>query len=452
MTGTQDHPQDILPLLADTPAPLARIGERTVSRAAFLADVQALAARLPQARAAFNLCQDRYHFAVAFAAILLRRQINLLPPNRGRTTLAEIAGQYPDAPALVDGPDAEIAIPVLRVSACGEAGESAEPIPTIPSDQTAILAFSSGSTGTPTVHARSWGALHAVTHQALECFGLQDGAGPTLVGTVPPQHMYGLESTILYALLGHATLLSQRPFYPEDVRAALAACAPAVLVTTPFHLNACLRAGLEWPQPERILCATAPLDPETAGAAERVFGCRLDEIYGCTEAGAIATRRTTRESDWTTYPGVEIHAKDDGIVQVQGPQHPAAVPLPDHIEARDAHHFRMEGRLADQLNIAGKRASLADLNRRLNAIPGVLDGVFIPPEPSTDARGVTRLAALVVAPGRSEAEIQATLAECLDPLFLPRPLVHVDHLPRSATGKLPRQVLLDLLARHGECA
>jgi len=447
-----DTPQVTRPLIADTSAPLARIGDRAISRAAFLADAQALAARLPQAQAAFNLCQDRYHFAVAFAAILLRGQVNLLPPNRGSTTLAEIASQYPDAPALVDGPDAEIAIPILRVSACGAAGEATGAIPEIPADQTAVLAFSSGSTGTPTAHARTWEALHAVTCQALECFDLVDGSGPTLIGTVPPQHMYGLESTLLYALLGHATLLAGRPFYPEDIRAALADCTPAVLVTTPFHLSACLRAGLEWPTPERILCATAPLDPETAGQAERVFGCRLDEIYGCTEAGAIATRRTTRESDWTAYPGVQLRRNDDGLARVQGPQHPEAVPLPDHIEVRDVGHFRMEGRLADQLNIAGKRASLADLNRRLNAIPGVLDGVFIPPGTDQEAHGVTRLAALVVAPDRSAAEIQAALAECMDPLFLPRPLVRVEHLPRSATGKLPRQILLDLLAHHGQCA
>ncbi|WP_018175837.1 AMP-binding protein [Thioalkalivibrio sp. AKL8] len=449
MTDTRPN---LRPLIADTPAPLARIGERWIPRAAFLADVQALAERMPSTRAAFNLCQDRYHFAVAFAAILLRGQMNLLPPNRGRTTLAEIASQYPDAVALVDGPDAEIAIPILRVSACGEAGEATGPIPEIPGTQTAVLAFSSGSTGAPTAHARSWEALHAVSSQALKAFALTGAPAPALVGTVPPQHMYGLESTVLYALLGPTALLAGRPFYPGDVRAALTDCAPAVLVTTPFHLKACLRAGLEWPSPARILCATAPLDPETAGQAERVFGCRLDEIYGCTEAGAIATRRTTREADWTTYTGVRIHAGDDGRARVQGPQHPEPVPLPDHIEVRDAGHFRMEGRLADQLNIAGKRASLADLNRRLNAIPGVLDGVFIPPDPEADTRGVTRLAALVVAPERSEADIQAALSECMDPLFLPRPLVRVEHLPRSATGKLPRQVLLDLLAHHGQCA
>jgi acyl-coenzyme A synthetase/AMP-(fatty) acid ligase len=32
----------------------------------------------------------------------------------------------------------------------------------------------------------------------------------------------------------------------------------------------------------------------------------------------------------------------------------------------------------------------------------------------------------------------------MDPVFLPRPLVFVDALPRNATGKLPREALVRL--------
>jgi acyl-coenzyme A synthetase/AMP-(fatty) acid ligase len=34
----------------------------------------------------------------------------------------------------------------------------------------------------------------------------------------------------------------------------------------------------------------------------------------------------------------------------------------------------------------------------------------------------------------------------IDPVFLPRPLLFVDALPRNASGKLPKQRLQDLLA------
>ena len=58
---------------------------------------------------------------------------------------------------------------------------------------------------------------------------------------------------------------------------------------------------------------------------------------------------------------------------------------------------------------------------------------------------MTRLAALVVAPALSEAEILAVLRAAIDPVFLPRPLRRVGALPRNATGKLPRDALLQAL-------
>lgn len=445
------------PLLTDADTPLARVGGRPVSRAAWLADVRELAARLPEAPAAFNLCEDRYRFSVAFGAILLRGQMNLLPPARGRTVLGEIARGYPEAVALVDSCEEDFPLHTLAVSARGDAGGGNEDrpadIPMIPRDRTAILGFSSGSTGTPTAHPRRWGDLVAVTKQALQRLKLDRGPGHTLVATVPPQHMYGLESTVLPALLGPNTLLAERPFYPADVHAALERETRPVLISTPFHLGTCLRSGQSAPAaPRRILSATAPLEASTAKELEAHFGAPVNEIYGCTEAGAIASRRTVHEDHWTPYPGVRVRADGDasGLALAHGPQHREPVPLPDCIEVADDGRFRMTGRLADMLNIAGKRASLVELNRHLQTLPGVRDGVFIPPADSSDADGITRLAALVVAPELSESAIQEQLAERLDPAFLPRPLVRVDRLPRSATGKLPRQALLDLLACHGE--
>ena len=49
-----------------------------------------------------------------------------------------------------------------------------------------------------------------------------------------------------------------------------------------------------------------------------------------------------------------------------------------------------------------------------------------------------RLAAYVVAPGRSAEDILAALRQRVEPAFLPRPLVMVAELPRDAVGKLAR--------------
>ena len=54
---------------------------------------------------------------------------------------------------------------------------------------------------------------------------------------------------------------------------------------------------------------------------------------------------------------------------------------------------------------------------------------------------MARLAAVVVAPGMSVAALTEQLRQLIDPVFLPRPLLIVQQLPRNATGKLPQQAL-----------
>ena len=123
--------------------------------------------------------------------------------------------------------------------------------------------------------------------------------------------------------------------------------------------------------------------------------------------------------------------------------------LSDVIEpiAASPGHFLLHGRHADLVNIAGKRTSLAYLNYQLNAIPGVQDGVFVlPPDDAGELESVRRLVALVVAPTLTPAALMHALRKRIDPIFLPRPLLFVDALPRNATGKLPNQLAQSLLA------
>jgi acyl-coenzyme A synthetase/AMP-(fatty) acid ligase len=128
---------------------------------------------------------------------------------------------------------------------------------------------------------------------------------------------------------------------------------------------------------------------------------------------------------------------------------PAPTPLGDRLEILPAGRFLLRGRTEDMINIAGKRSSLAYLNHQLAEIPGVVDGAFFLPQPPSghSGTGTTRLAALVVAPGLSSAAILHALRTRIDAVFLPRPLLQVEHIPRNSTGKLP-QALLQTLAQR----
>ena len=162
------------------------------------------------------------------------------------------------------------------------------------------------------------------------------------------------------------------------------------------------------------------------------------EIYGFTEAGSVASRRTVADDLWTLYDGMNI---GDGRVLSAHLAEPVA--LADLVEVHSDGRFALMGRHQDLVNVAGKRTSLAYLNAVLNDIEGVLDGAFVADEAAGER--ATRLMAMVVAPGLDRAEIAAALARRIDPLFLPRPLVLVDRLPRNETGKLPRDTLVALV-------
>jgi acyl-coenzyme A synthetase/AMP-(fatty) acid ligase len=304
--------------------------------------------------------------------------------------------------------------------------------------------FTSGSTGEPQPHAKTWGAMHA--DMAAESERLDVGPGHTVLGTVPPQHMYGFESTVLLPLFSGAALTDERLYLPADIDAAIErASAPRILFTTPFHLKAWL-GGPDPASLERIVSATAPLSVELAREAEVRTGAQLFEIYGCTEAGQVATRRTAQGEEWMLLEGLWLR-ENAGQSIVHGGHVEQPTPLQDVIEMRpDGRHFVLYGRFADVVNIAGKRNSLRYLDHQLLSIPGVKDGVFYMPDDEAPD-GVTRLTAFVVAPGLAARDVLTALRERVDPAFIPRPLYLVDALPRVLTGKIPREALRALARR-----
>jgi acyl-coenzyme A synthetase/AMP-(fatty) acid ligase len=407
---------------------------RSVHVREFLAAVCLLAARLPQAKYMVNLCADRYRFLVAFCAAAVASQTNLLPASRAPQAIAEVMRGHAESYAFEDADfDATF-------GACGNLDAVPMSMPQLRADHVVAIGFTSGSTGQPKPNPKRWGDFCAST--ALNAALLADAA-PNIIATVPPQHMYGLELSVLLPLRSAAAIHAGQPFFPADIAQALAEVpAPRVLVTTPVHLRALLRESHDLPSIDAIVSATAPLDAELAAQAEQRFGTRVLELFGSTETCVIAHRRTAHAAAWQLYAGIALQPQPDGTL-VSAAHMPVATLLQDIVELLPSQQFMLRGRNSDLLEIAGKRASLGDLNRRLLAMDGVLDGVIFPLE--ADASGVCRLGALVVAPTLQAAQVLAALREAVDPVFLPRPLRVVAQLPRNGAGKLPRDALLEAL-------
>ncbi len=489
----------VVPLLGRPPeAVLFHRPNGPVTAAAFFAEAVRLAATLPELMPdgmpgqgpVLNLCVDRYCFALGFAACLLRGRVSLLTGDRSPAWLAALAERFPGLIALSDTAVA-MPVPVLPVSAVASQpanmtrrGELAAAVPMIPADRLAAIVFTSGSTGEPVGHHKRWGALAARSRDAGRRFGLAATQPAAIIGTVPPQHMYGFETTVLLPFHAAAASWCGPAFYPVDVAAALAACpAPRVLVTTPLQLRALLGADIASPPLARVISATAPLDPAMADQAERRWGTEMWEIFGATEVGSIASRRTVAGPTWRCYPRVRLdplpapdaeasdrgasdsaasghnrateattdnpevdgHVAPGSLVVVRAP-FSAPFPLNDRLDLLDATRFRLLGRNGDLIKLGGRRASLAGLTRVLTGIAGVEDGIFVAPD-DLETRPTARLLVFAVAPDLPAEAILAELRTRIDPLFLPRRVIRLDRLPRDPLGKLPARAFAELQAR-----
>ncbi len=417
---------------------------KPITAGRFLGDAAKVAAALPAGHHVLNICQDRYHFAVGLAAILMAERISLMPSTLAPEMLNALRAM---APGYINLDDENI----LRVAPADSRvldNTTTMEIPMIPVEQLAAWVFTSGSTGAPVPHAKTWGSLVRNVRVEASRLGMLDGRAHTLIGTVPPQHMYGFESTVLVALHSGNAFDAGRPFYPADICEAItAAPRPRLLVTTPFHLHSLLSSGMNLPEVDLVISATAPLSQNLCRESEVRLHAHVLEIYGCTETGQIASRRPTQTAEWQLFDGVRLVADNDRQVWASGGHLDQPVAMQDILEITQDDRFLLHGRAADMINIAGKRSSLAYLNHQLTAVPGVIDGTFFMPDEGIMEK-VTRLTAFVVAPALNAAALTQALRERIDPAFLPRPIIFVEALPRNATGKLPREALMTLAKPH----
>jgi hypothetical protein len=430
-----------------------------VGAAVFFAQAARLARALPEGEHVINLCETRHGFMLGYAAALLRGQVSLLPPGRGRGDWEALLRHFPGAHVLGEKPlEAANAFAIgafLEDHSLGRPQTGAFEIPAIDANAIAAILFTSGSTGEPAAHAKTWGQLCRGAALLARVLGWDAHPAGAIVGSVPPQHMFGLEATVMLAWQSGVPVHAHEPLLAADLRSALGECGrPAWWMTTPMHLRAPLQATTELPGLQGVVASTMSLPAALARAAEAAWRVPVFEVYGSTETGALATRRTASEAAWSPLPGVVLHAQGAGEAQrfrAEGPHIDPPVVLGDALALQPDGRFLWLGRACDMVKVGGKRASLSALNITLTEIPGIVDGVFaFPPEAQDsgdESHPARRLAAFFVSETLDAAQVLAALRARIDAAFLPRPMHRVARLPRNANGKLPRSAMAELFAQ-----
>ena len=419
-----------------------------------------LAAKLEPGATICNMCGSRAGFLITWLAALRSSNLQLLPPSGGSADLISLlrSSARPliivDAARLVDVRWQEHA-PCLvhepRVTTPLLADESVKWTPNW--DRVSVQLYTSGSTGAPEAQTRT---LRQLTHGALALGAALEGfvggglaAVRGMVCSVAPQHMFGLETSVMLSLVSGIPVHEGRPLLASDVQAALSssACGTA-WIATPLHLRACAQAEDVLPNCNLVISSTMPLARDLAAEIERIAAAPVVEIYGSTETGAIATRRVARSPRWQPLPGVSlqstVHAPQH---HVEGQQFTSPQPLQDQILVCNDGGFELLGRTGDMIKIAGRRASLAGLNLLLQDLPGLGDGVFYLPR-TGDA--TQRLILIHDGPPLERGATDAWLRARLDPTFLPRNIIRVTRLPRSDNGKLTEASLARIFAEWSE--
>ena len=413
----------------DLDQPLAVYSGRIIARGCFWADVLDMAQTLPERDFVINLCQNRYLFIVTLLAAAVRNQTCLLPPSNQSGPISELCRNYPGAYIVSEAPYQHAADWIQPQKPQPTQHAAA---PKLDWQKARLIAFTSGSSGKPQPHSHSFETFRISAQMATTRLGLENRAW-LMVSTTPAQHMYGLETSIFWPLFSQLILHDGRPFFPEDLRQVLnTSPCPVVLVTTPAHLRHFIDLNLADTKLRKIISATDTLSSKLAQQCQASLGQSVWEIYGSTESLSFASRETLQTDRWQLYEGCQITADHTGHLQLTAQHLPEPLLLQDQIQLHQDRYFMVLGRHHDMVKIAGKRASLNELNRLLNDIDGVEDGFFFV---ITDSRTDNRLGAVVVSQ-LDKSVIKQALAPHIDEVLLPKKIHFVDGIPRNLAGKL----------------
>jgi acyl-coenzyme A synthetase/AMP-(fatty) acid ligase len=412
-------------LLANGRAPdhaVAVRGGVTIPFARFQADVAAAAVRLHGCQQATLACADSYWFAVGLLALLHVGAEVLLPPNTQPGTLAELATRVADDALIAGAPEAaERRFPRL------EAGR--------------IEFYTSGSTGMPKRIEKSLVMLQREIEVLHRVWGTRLNVSLVLA-TVSPRYLYGLVFRLLWPLAAGTVFDAATDAVWETLLPKLAS--GAAIISSPAHLGRL--AGLDPVTPSRrpslIFSAGAPLTLAAATASETILGCLPSEIFGSTEAGALATRRQGQGNEaWTLLPDNEIRCDAEGRMAVRSPYVEGWQQTEDVVEPV-ADGFIFLGRADRIVKIEGERISLPALEAALEALPLVaaaavvaLSGVPL------RLGGVLELTDIGQARMRALGQFQfgqllrGALSQRCAPAGLPRVWHFTNKLPVRAMGK-----------------
>ncbi|RIH87113.1 Benzoate--CoA ligase [Meiothermus luteus] len=341
------------------------------------------------------------------------------------------------------------------------------------SDDVALIAFTSGTTGKPKgcVH------FHRDLLAVCDTFGkhiLRASPEDTFIGSPPLAFTYGLGGLVLFPMrIGAKSVLLERAS-PELLLPAIAEFRASVLFTSPTAYRAMTAQASEHDLSSLRKCVSAGefLPPSTRRLWKEATGIEMIDGIGATEMLHIFISHTEEEAKpgatGKPVPGYEACVVDEegnplppgvvGRLAVRGPTGCRYLDDPrqqsyvqkgwnitgDAYLVDEEGYFVYQARTDDMIISAGYNIAAPEVEDALLLHPAVAECAVVgAPDPE---RGQIVKAYVVLRPGYGPSselvkELQDFVKGQIAPYKYPRAIEFRESLPRTQTGKLQRYIL-----------
>ena len=353
-----------------------------------------------------------------------------------------------------------------------------------PREDVVALPYSSGTTGLPK------GVM--LTHRNLvanlcQCQGMQDwecfGEGDRVFAALPFFHIYGMVVIMMLGLANGATIVSMPRFDFGEFLAAVQKYKLTVLPLVPPIVLGMVKspavAQFDLSSVRLIFSGAAPLGADLARELSEKMKCPVTQGYGMTEASPVTHLSPTRGSlkpgsAGRVVPntevkmvepesGVELGPNEAGELLMRGPQimkgylgkpqdTAASIDREGWYHTGDVGYVDDEGwffivdRTKELIKYKGLQVAPAELEALLLTHPAILDAAVVP-RPDEEAGEVPKAFVVLKPDGTSKAttgeEIMNWVSGRVAPHKRIRHLEFIDAIPKSASGKILRRVLVD---------
>jgi acyl-CoA synthetase (AMP-forming)/AMP-acid ligase II len=353
-----------------------------------------------------------------------------------------------------------------------EPGERfAEPV--VDQDSPMVISLSSGTTGAPKGPRLS----HRQLMSRFMVYWIDIGLGSRDRFCVATPLYFGGGRAFALAMIyaGGTICLFPPPFQPSDLIAFVAQTQSTAIFLVPTQLRRLLQeksAKLAFPQMRVLISSGSALYASEAAAVRQSISPNLYQYYASTEAGGITL---LSPNDFAGHEasvgrpsfGVDVQVVDNadqpvppgvtGRLRYRSPASPADYHVgdtsgafrdgwfyPGDLAQFDADGFlTLQGRVKDMIIRGGVNIYPSDIEQVLLGMPGVAEAA-VTGVPSPDMG--EEIAAFVVAPALTAAEIKTECAARLARYKIPKFVVFLDTLPKNSAGKIVKSALPALLS------